>query len=101
MEIYDGSDTASVDVDEVDEFDDVYGATIAKPPGEAGRPESGGYNLEAAVKLGPHEFGQLKVTFQSLCILSVSQPCCRNAPLNLLGTCWTIRSVIVSKLVVF
>ena len=35
---------------------------LAKPRGEAGRPESGGYNLEAAMNWNSIEFAQLKVT---------------------------------------
>jgi len=75
-EISDESETASMDVDrdEVDDSHEVLEPTIAKPPGEAGRPESGGYNLEVAVKLGPYEFLQIKVSLQSLCNLYVSQP---------------------------
>jgi 2-octaprenyl-6-methoxyphenol hydroxylase len=42
-------------------------ATISKPPGEAGRPESGGYNLEIAVNWNTSEFVQLKVASHSQC----------------------------------
>jgi hypothetical protein len=56
----DDSDDASVDPDE---------ATIPKPPGEAGRPESGGYNLEVAVNWNSSEFVLLKVAFHSLSLI--------------------------------
>jgi hypothetical protein len=38
---------------------------IMKPPGESGRPESGGYNLQAAMNWSPAEFKKLKVLFES------------------------------------
>lgn len=57
------SDVASVEPDE---------ATIVKPPGEAGRPDSGGYNLEVAMNWNSSEFIRLKVVpilSVSVCIL--------------------------------
>jgi hypothetical protein len=52
----------SVSSDE-DEMDAEPGNKISKPPGEAGRPGSGGYNLVQVVNWTPRKFALLRVCF--------------------------------------
>jgi hypothetical protein len=48
------------------ESDDATPEEIPKPPGEPGRPDSGGYNIEQALSWDPSEFIRLKVIVQIL-----------------------------------
>src|SRR5262245_13312900 len=52
---------------------------IPKPRGEAGRPDSGGYNLEIAMNWNPSEFTRLRVTLYSQCPIPLLSRC-RIAP---------------------
>jgi hypothetical protein len=48
------------------ESDDATPEEIPKPPGEPGRPDSGGYNLQQAVNWTSSDFNRLKVRLQIL-----------------------------------
>jgi hypothetical protein len=55
----DSPTSSESDLTSISSGDEVEEESIPKPPGEAGRPKSGGYNLKRAVRL--KEFSDIKV----------------------------------------
>ena len=61
---YEDDDDATDDDDEADAFvPKSKKGKIPKPPGEAGRPKSGGYKLEEALGWGKEDFAVIQVSF--------------------------------------